>query len=337
MKDIKKMKDIYILGIETSCDETSAAVIKNGTEVLSNVVNTQLETHKRFGGVVPEIASRMHVENIAFVVEKAIKEAKIRKEELSAVAVTKGPGLVGALLVGISFAKAFAYSLNIPIVPVNHLSGHISANYSVFKELKPPFLSLVISGGHTHLVDVKTYTDMKIIGKTRDDAVGEAFDKIARVLGLGYPGGPIIDKLAYEGKNVVPIPYPNVPELDFSFSGIKTSIINLHHKNPEIDPKDVATSFQKVVKEILYDKTLKALSKTGYKKIVLAGGVSANTHIREYFKQLEKNGIKVFFPPIDLCTDNAAMIAIQGYYNFEAGTIEKLNMNAVPNLKIGEI
>ncbi len=238
---------------------------------------------------------------------------------------------------GISFAKAFAYSLNIPIIPVNHLSGHIAANYSVFYELKPPFLSLVISGGHTHLVDVKTYTDMEIIGKTRDDAVGEAFDKIARVLGLGYPGGPIIDKLAYEGQNIIPIPYPEVPDLDFSFSGIKTSIINLHHKNPNIDIKNVATSFQTRVTEILYDKSLKALKETGYKTIVIAGGVSANSHIREHFKKLENNGIKVYFPPIDLCTDNAAMVAIQGYYNLESGIVENLDMNAVPNLKIGEI
>lgn len=331
------MSDKYILGIETSCDETSAAVIKNGVEVLSNVVNTQLETHQRFGGVVPEIASRMHVENISFVVEKAILESGIKKEELAGVAVTKGPGLVGALLVGISFAKAFAYSLNIPIIPVNHLAGHISANYSIFKELKPPFLSLVISGGHTHLVDVKSYTEMDIIGRTRDDAVGEAFDKVARVLGLGYPGGPIIDKLAYEGKDSIPIPYPDIDGLDFSFSGIKTSIINMHHKNPNIDVKDVATSFQRAVKEILYDKSLKALQKTGYKKIVIAGGVSANSHIREYFKRLENTGIKVYFPPMNLCTDNAAMIAIQGYYNLEAGIVESLNMNAIPNLKIGEI
>ena len=331
------MEDIYILGIETSCDETSAAVIKNGKEVLSNVVNTQLETHKRFGGVVPEIASRMHVENIAYVIEDAIIQAGIKKEDLSAVAVTKGPGLVGALLVGISFAKAFAYSLNIPIIPVNHLSGHIAANYAVFDEVEPPFLSLVISGGHTHLVDVKSYTDMEVIGKTKDDAVGEAFDKTARVLGLGYPGGPIIDKLAYEGQDVIPIPYPNIDDLDFSFSGIKTSIINLHHKNPEINVNDVARSFQNAVVKILFDKTLKALEKTGYKNLVIAGGVSANSHIRDYFKKLENSGINVYFPPLNLCTDNAAMIAIQGYYNFKAGIQEKLNMNAIPNLKIGEI
>lgn len=331
------MEDIYILGIETSCDETSAAVIKNGKEVLSNVVNTQLETHKRFGGVVPEIASRMHVENIAYVVEDAIIKAGIKKEDLSAIAVTKGPGLVGALLVGISFAKAFAYSLNIPIIPVNHLSGHIAANYAVFDKVEPPFLSLVISGGHTHLVDVKSYTDMEVIGKTKDDAVGEAFDKIARVLGLGYPGGPIIDKLAYEGQDVIPIPYPNIDDLDFSFSGIKTSIINLHHKDPEINVKDVARSFQTAVVKILFDKTLKALEKTGHKNLVIAGGVSANSHIRNYFKKLEDSGINVYFPPLNLCTDNAAMIAIQGYYNFKAGIKEKLNMNAIPNLKIGEI
>lgn len=331
------MKDIYILGIETSCDETSAAIIKNGREVLSNIVNTQLETHKRFGGVVPEIASRMHVENIAYVVEKALIEANIKKEDLSAVAITKGPGLVGALLVGISFAKAFAYSLNIPIIPVNHLSGHIAANYSVFPELEPPFLSLVISGGHTHLVDVKSYVDMEIIGKTKDDAIGEAFDKIARVLGLGYPGGPIIDKLAYEGNNNIKIPYPEVEGLDFSFSGIKTAIINLHHKDPEINVKDVATSFQNAVINILYDKTLKALEKTRYRKLVIAGGVSANSHIRDHFKKLEDTGINVYFPPLNLCTDNAAMIAIQGYFNFKNNIIEDLDMNAIPNLKIGDI
>lgn len=279
----------------------------------------------------------MHVENISFVVEKAIDEAGIKKKDLTAIAVTKGPGLVGALLVGISFAKAFAYSLNIPIIPVNHLEGHIAVNYSVFKELKPPFLSLVISGGHTHLVDVIDYTNMKIIGKTRDDAVGEAFDKIARVLDLGYPGGPIIDKLAYEGEDNIKIPYPNVEGLDFSFSGIKTSIINLHYKNPNINVKDVATSFQKVIVQILYDKTLKALEQTGYKKLVIAGGVSANLHIREYFKKLEDKEIKVYYPPINLCTDNAAMIAIQGYYNLKKGIVGDLKMNAIPNLKIGEI
>lgn len=279
----------------------------------------------------------MHVENISFVVEKAINQAGIKKEDLSAIAVTKGPGLVGALLVGISFAKAFAYSLNIPIIPVNHLEGHIAANYTIFKELKPPFLSLVISGGHTHLVDVTDYTNMEVIGKTKDDAVGEAFDKIARVLGLGYPGGPIIDKLAYEGEDNIKIPYPNIDNLDFSFSGIKTSIINLHHKNPNIKVEDVAISFQKAVIEILYDKTLKALKQTGYKSLVIAGGVSANSHIRICFKKLENTGIKVYFPPLDLCTDNAAMIAAQGYYNFKAGKIDGLDMNAIPNLKIGEI
>ena len=331
------MKDIVILGIESSCDETSCAIVKNGREVLSNVINTQIKIHEKFGGVVPEIASRNHVEAISNVVKQALTEAKITFDDIDAVACTYGPGLVGALLVGVSYAKALSFALGKPIIGTNHIEGHIAANYITHKELQPPMLCLVISGGHTHLVHIKDYKEFEILGKTRDDAIGEAFDKVARVIGLGYPGGPKIDKLAKDGMPNITIPKTHFDNLDFSFSGIKTAIINMHHKNPEIDKANLCASFEKTVTEILIENTLKAAKKLNINKIALAGGVSANTYIRSKFIELEKtNEMKIYYPEPIYCTDNAAMIASAGYYNFINGKISDLTLNAVPNLKIGE-
>lgn len=311
------MKDVIILGIESSCDETSVSVVKNGREVLSNVINTQISIHELYGGVVPEIASRNHVENISPVMKEALKEANIKIDDIDAVACTYGPGLVGALLVGVSYAKALSYAANKPLIGVNHIQGHIAANYITYKDLKPPFLTLLISGGNTQLVLVKDYTEFEILGKTKDDAVGEAFDKIARVIGLGYPGGPKMDKLAKEGTPNIELPKVHVEGLNFSFSGLKTAIINLHHKNPNINKADLAASFEKDVAEILLKNTKMAVKKTKINKIALAGGVSANSYIRKAFKELEeKENIQVYYPELKLCTDNAAMIASAGYYNY---------------------
>lgn len=329
------MKDIIILGIESSCDETSVAVVKNGREVLSNVINTQISIHELYGGVVPEIASRNHVENISPVMKEALKEANVKIDDVDGIACTYGPGLVGALLVGVSYAKALSYAANKPLIGVNHIQGHIAANYITYKELKPPFLTLLISGGNTQLVLVKDYTEFEILGKTRDDAVGEAFDKIARVIGLGYPGGPKMDKLAQEGTPNIVLPKVHIDGLDFSFSGLKTAIINLHHKTPDINKADLAASFEKDVAEILLENTKKAVKETNINKIALAGGVSANSYIRKAFKELEeKENIKVYYPELKLCTDNAAMIASAGYYNYLKGNFSDLKLNAVPNLKL---
>ena len=329
------MKDIIILGIESSCDETSVAIVKNGREVLSNVINTQISIHELYGGVVPEIASRNHVENISPVMKEALKEANIKTDDVDGIACTYGPGLVGALLVGVSYAKALSYAANKPLIGVNHIQGHIAANYITYKDLKPPFLTLLISGGNTQLVLVKDYTEFEILGKTRDDAVGEAFDKIARVIGLGYPGGPKMDKLAQDGTPNIDLPKVHIEGLDFSFSGLKTAIINLHHKTPDINKADLAASFEKDVAEILLDNTKKAVKETNINKIALAGGVSANSYIRKAFKELEeKEDIKVYYPELKLCTDNAAMIASAGYYNFLKGNFSDLKLNAVPNLKL---
>ena len=308
------MENTYILGIESSCDETSAAIVKNGREVLSNVINSQIKIHEQFGGVVPEIASRNHIEAISNVVRQALKEANISMEEIDAIAYTCGPGLVGALLVGESYAKALSYALNKPLIATNHIHGHIAANYITHPDLKPPFLCLVISGGHTHLVHIKDYTEFEILGKTRDDAVGEAFDKIARVIGLGYPGGPKVDKLAKNGKPIIELPKTHFDNLDFSFSGIKTAVINLHHKTPNLNKADLCISFEKVVTEELLENTLKAAQNLNIKKIALAGGVSANSYIREKFLELQKQGYLIYYPEPILCTDNAAMIASAGYY-----------------------
>ena len=329
------MKDIIILGIESSCDETSVAVVKNGREVLSNVINTQISIHELYGGVVPEIASRNHVENISPVMKEALKEANIKIDDVDGIACTYGPGLVGALLVGVSYAKALSYAANKPLIGVNHIQGHIAANYITYKDLEPPFLTLLISGGNTQLVLVKDYTKFEILGKTRDDAVGEAFDIIARVIGLGYPGGPKMDKLAQEGTPNIVLPKVHIDGLDFSFSGLKTAIINLHHKTPDINKADLAASFEKDVAEILLENTKKAVKETNINKIALAGGVSANSYIRKAFKELEeKEDIKVYYPELKLCTDNAAMIASAGYYNFLKGNFSDLKLNAVPNLKL---
>ena len=329
------MKDTLILGIESSCDETSVAVVKNGREVLSNVINTQISIHELYGGVVPEIASRNHVENISPVMKEAIKQANIKLDDIDGIACTYGPGLVGALLVGVAYAKALSYASGKPLIATNHIEGHIAANYITYKDLKPPFLTLLISGGNTQLVLVKDYTEFEILGKTRDDAVGEAFDKVARVIGLGYPGGPKMDNLAKQGEPNIELPKVHVDGLDFSFSGLKTAVINLHHKMPDINKANLAASFEKNIAEILIEHTKKAIKETGITKIALAGGVSANSYIRQEFSKLQsENNIEVYYPELKLCTDNAAMIASAGYYNFIKGNISDLTLNAVPNLKL---
>lgn len=331
-------KDILTLGIESSCDETSVAVVKNGREVLSNVIATQIDIHKKYGGVVPEIASRNHVENITYVVEEALQKSGVTLNDIDAICCTYGPGLVGALLVGLSTAKAMAYALNKPFVGVHHIEGHIAANYITHKDLKPPYLCLVVSGGHSHLVHVKDYTHFEVLGKTRDDAVGEAFDKVARVVGIGYPGGPVIDKLAKEGKPIYNLPRTHFENLDFSFSGIKTAVINLVHKEGDkININDLCASFEEAVTDVLTQNSLKAMKELGVNKIAIAGGVSANSYLRNRMQELgEKEGFKVYYPELVLCTDNAAMIASAGYYNYMAGKRSPWNLNAVPNLKIGE-
>ena len=328
-------KDILTLGVESSCDETSVSVVKNGREILSNIIDTQIPIHEKYGGVVPEIASRNHIEAISRVTKKALEEANVTFEDIDAITPTYGPGLVGALLVGLSYAKALSFAINKPLVGVNHIQGHIAANYITHKDLKPPFLCVMMSGGNTQLVYVKDYTEFEVLGKTRDDAIGEAFDKVARVVGLGYPGGPKVDKLAKEGnKEAIELPKTHFDNLDFSFSGIKTAVINLHHKNPDVNKSDLCASFEKTVTEILLDNTKKALKKTGLKTVALAGGVSANSYIRNAFLELEKKGIKVFMPDLKLCTDNAAMIASAGYYNYIKGIRSDIDLNAVPNLKL---
>lgn len=331
-------KNILCLGIESSCDETSVAVVKNGREVLSNVIATQIDIHKKYGGVVPEIASRNHVENITYVVKEALEKAGVTLEEIDAICPTYGPGLVGALLVGLSTAKALAYASKKPLVGTHHIEGHIAANYISHKDLEPPYLCLVVSGGHSHLVYVKDYTEFEILGKTRDDAVGEAFDKVARVMGLGYPGGPIIDKLAKDGKPVYHLPRTYFDNLDFSFSGIKTAVMNLVNKEKEnININDLCASFEEAVTETLTTNVLKAVKMLGVQKVAIAGGVSANSYLRNKMELLGKeNNLKVYYPELVLCTDNAAMIAAAGYYNFKAGKISSFDLNAVPNLKIGE-
>lgn len=328
-------KDILTLGIESSCDETSVAVVKNGREILSNIIDTQIPIHEKYGGVVPEIASRNHIEAISRVTKLALKEANVTFEDIDAVTPTYGPGLVGALLVGLSYGKALSFAINKPLVGVNHIQGHIAANYITHKDLKPPFLCVMMSGGNTQLVHVKNYTEFEVLGKTRDDAIGEAFDKVARVVGLGYPGGPKVDKLAKEGNpEAITLPKTHFDNLDFSFSGIKTAVINLHHKTPDINKADLCASFEKTVTEILIENTKKALKQINVKTVALAGGVSANSYIRNEFLKLKEIGIEVYMPDLKLCTDNAAMIASAGYYNFFDGKRDELDLNAVPNLKL---
>ena len=332
----------YILGIETSCDETAASVTKDGREVLSNVVYSQIPLHTIYGGVVPEIASRKHIDKIIYVIDAALSEANIKKEDLDAVAVTYNPGLVGALLVGVSVAKAFAYSIKKPLVPVNHIQGHIAANYIAYPKLEPPFVSLVASGGHSHILHIKDYREFEVIGATTDDAAGEAFDKAARVLGLGYPGGPKLNKLAEEGNpEAIRFPRPH-NGYDFSFSGLKTAVINYVHtaeqKGEEINKADVAASFQQAVCDVLVNNTVAAAKELGSDKIALAGGVAANTLLRKQMEEEgKKNGLTFYCPPFELCTDNAAMISCAGYYNYVAGIRGGLDLNAVPQLSIGDV
>ena len=317
------MKDIITLAIESSCDETAVAVLKNGREVLANIINTQMDLHKKFGGVVPEVASRKHIENIDGVLKEALETANIELNDVDHIAVTYGPGLVGALLVGLSYGKTLAFALNKPLVGVHHIEGHISANYIEHKDLKPPFITLVVSGGHTHLVEVKDYGKYEILGRTRDDASGEAFDKIARAMNLGYPGGPIVDRLAKEGnKNAIDFPRAYLDEgYDFSFSGLKSAVLNYLNakkmKNEEIVVEDVCASFQEAVVEVLSNKAIKAAKEKGYNTITLAGGVACNSALREKLTQLgKKENIDVKYPSPILCTDNAAMIGIVGYYKY---------------------
>lgn len=336
------MEDKYILAIESSCDETSAAVVLNGREILSNVIASQISTHEQYGGVVPEVASRMHIEAISGVVEEALLKANITLEKIDAIGVTYGPGLVGALLVGLQFAKGLAFASKKPLVGVNHIEGHICANYIQHRDLKPPFISLVVSGGHTFIVHVKDYGIYEVIGQTRDDAAGEAYDKVARALGLGYPGGPKIDKLAKEGNpKAITFPKANFHEetLDFSFSGVKSAVLNYLNKcnmqNIEINKADVAASFQQAVVDVLKDNVLLTCKKKNIDTIAIAGGVASNSTLREtLINEAGKKGIKVLFPTPILCTDNAAMIGSAAYFNFINGKVNDLNLNAKPNLKL---
>ncbi len=343
MSDLEN-NDFTVLAIESSCDETSAAVVRNGREVLSNVISSQISIHKRYGGVVPEIASRKHIEAIDTVVYEALNEAKMALSEVSAVAVTYGPGLVGALLVGLSYAKALAFATGKPLIGVHHIEGHICANYIENENWKPPFVCLVVSGGHTHLVCVKDYCEYEILGKTRDDAAGEAYDKVARAIGLPYPGGPEIDKLAKEG-NPFAIDFPRVmidsDNLDFSFSGLKSAVLNYLNKEKmlgnEVVAADVAASFQQAVVDVLVSKTISACKKAGLCKIAMAGGVSANSFLRKAMKEAcEKEGFELNVAKPILCTDNGAMIGSAAYFEHLSGRKDKWSLNAYPSLKLGE-
>lgn len=338
------MSKKIILAIESSCDETSAAIVVNGRDVLSNVIASQIDTHKKFGGVVPEVASRMHIEVIDSVVKAALEEAEVTLDDVDGIGVTYGPGLVGALLVGLQYAKGLALGAKKPLIGVNHIQGHISANFIQYKDLKPPFVSLVVSGGHTFIVYVKGYRDFEVIGQTRDDAAGEAYDKVARALGLGYPGGPKIDKLAKEG-NPDAIEFPRAKfhddTLDFSFSGVKSAVLNYLNKAKmkeiEVNKADVAASFQKAIVDVLKNNVFLTCERRGVNKIAVAGGVASNSCLRETLqKEGAKRGIEILFPAPILCTDNAAMIGSAAYFNYEEGIISNLDINARPNLKLGE-
>lgn len=337
-------KDVLILAIESSCDETAAAVVKNGREVLSNVIFSQIDLHTVYGGVVPEIASRKHIDKINQVIEEALQKAEVTLEQLSAIAVTYGPGLVGALLVGVSAAKAIAFATGLPLIGVHHIEGHISANYIANPTLKPPFVCLVVSGGHTHLVSVKDYGEYEILGRTRDDAAGEAFDKVARAIGLGYPGGPKIDKISKEG-NAQAIHFPRAKvgdgEYDFSFSGLKSAVLNYLNgcqmKGEEINTADVAASFQQAVIDVLVGHSMEAIEKYNLDKFAIAGGVASNASLRQAFEEAcAKKQVEFFLPPPVLCTDNAAMIGAAAYYEYIKGVRHDYDLNAVPNLKLGE-
>ncbi|MDD2217615.1 MAG: tRNA (adenosine(37)-N6)-threonylcarbamoyltransferase complex transferase subunit TsaD [Eubacteriales bacterium] len=330
------------LAFESSCDETAVAVVADGREVLSNVISSQIEIHKAFGGVVPEIASRHHLMNVNAVTEQAIEDAGVNWDEIDLIGVTKGPGLVGALLIGVATAKAFAFAKRKPLVGVHHIQGHIGANYIAHPELKPPFTALIVSGGHTSIAEVTYYTDCKIIGSTRDDAAGEAYDKVARVLGLGYPGGPKIDKIAKEGDpNAIKFKrvYLEKDSLDFSFSGIKTAVLNYVNSEKqagrEINVPDVAASFQQAILEVIVNKAIFATKKRGDEKLVLAGGVAANSRLRAMLSEAcQSNNIRLYFPPIELCTDNAAMISSAAYYLYKQGKRDDLTLDAYPSLPL---
>lgn len=337
------MKHIKILAIETSCDETAAAVVQDGREVLSNIISTQINLHEKYGGVVPEIASRMHVEKINLVISEALAEAKVTLDDIDAIGVTYGPGLVGALLVGVVAAKSIAFAKNKPLVGVHHIEGHIAANYIAHKTLEPPFLCLVVSGGHTHLVNVVDYTSYEIIGRTRDDAVGEAYDKVARAIGLTYPGGPKVDQLAKEGnKEAIKFPRAMMDEsYDFSFSGVKSAVLNYVNgckmKGETFNPADIAAAFQASVVDVLVSKTIRLAQEKNIKKIALAGGVAANRGLREAMNNACKhNNMTLYYPESVLCTDNAAMIGCAAYYEYIKGSRAGMNLNAIPNLPLGK-
>ncbi len=336
------MKEIFLLAIESSCDETAAAVVKNGREVLSNVIYSQIALHTEFGGVVPEIASRKHIEKINQVIEQALADASVGLKDIDAIAVTYGPGLVGALLVGVSEAKAISFATGKPLIGVHHIEGHICANFIENKELEPPFVCLVASGGHSHLVVVKDYGEYELIGRTRDDAAGEAFDKVARAIGLGYPGGPKIDREAKEGNpDAVCFPRAKVAgsAYDFSFSGLKSAVLNYLNsckmKGEAVNTADVAASFQKAVVEVLVEHSIAAVKEYGYDKFAIAGGVASNSALREAFGvACKKAGIAFYRPSPVFCTDNAAMIGVAGYYEYKKGVRHGFDLNAVPNLSL---
>ncbi len=341
---MKTKEDILILAIESSCDETAASVVKNGREVLSNIISSQIELHILYGGVVPEIASRKHIEKINQVIEEALQEANVTLSEITAIAVTYGPGLVGALLVGVSAAKAISFATGKPLIGVHHIEGHISANFIENKELEPPFTCLVVSGGHTHLVVVKDYGVYEILGYTRDDAAGEAFDKVARAIGLGYPGGPKIDRLSREGSPAA-IQFPRAKvdgsDYDFSFSGLKSAVLNYLNscemKGIEVNKADVAASFQKAVIDVLVEHSLNAVKEYGLDKFAIAGGVASNSSLRATFEtECRKQNIEFYHPSPIFCTDNAAMIGVAGYYEYIKGTRSGYDLNAIPNLRLGE-
>ena len=338
------MKDLLILAVESSCDETAAAVVKNGRIVLSNVISSQIALHTLYGGVVPEIASRKHIEKINQVIQEALDQAEVTLDEIDAVGVTYGPGLVGALLVGVAEAKAIAYARGLPLVGVHHIEGHVSANYIEHPELEPPFLCEIISGGHTHLVIVKDYGEFEILGRTRDDAAGEAFDKVARAIGLGYPGGPKIDKLSREGNpRAIAFPRAHIEEApyDFSFSGLKSAVLNYLNKcrmtGEPVEKADVAASFQQAVVDVLVDTAIRGAEDFHMDKLAIAGGVASNQTLRRAMEAAcREKGIRFYYPSPILCTDNAAMIGAAAYYEYQKGTRHGWDLNAVPNLKLGE-
>ncbi len=334
------MENVTILAIESSCDETAVAVVRNGRNVLSNIISSQIDLHTKFGGVVPEVASRKHIENIDYVIQEALEKASCTLNDIDAIAVTYGPGLVGALLVGVAEAKALAFALDKPLIGVHHIEGHIAANYIENDQFEPPFLCMVVSGGHTHLVHVTSYETFEIIGRTRDDAIGEAFDKVARSIGLGYPGGPKIDKVSeYGNSEAIQFPKANIEGYDFSFSGVKSAVLNyLNQMTMREEPvvqEDVAASFQKAVVEAVVEKTFRAAEDLGIKKIALAGGVAANRFLRKRMKEeCELRHMSLQYPSMVLCTDNAAMIGAAGYYDYIYGVRHGMDLNAVPNLQL---